>query len=124
MTKKTTNTAAGISDEAVKSATGKPWNEWFKLLDKAGAAKMDHRTIAAFLHDDLKCPPWWSQMVTVAYEQERGLRERHQSPDGYKVSVSRTLETTAAALDKAWRDQRVRNGWLSESIEIRKTTPN
>ena len=33
----------GVSDDAVKAKTGKKWDEWFKVLDKAGARMMDHR---------------------------------------------------------------------------------
>jgi len=29
-----------ISDDAVKTKTGKPWKEWFSILDKAGAKKI------------------------------------------------------------------------------------
>ena len=39
-----------MSDAAVKGKTGKSWAEWFALLDKAGAKKLDHKTIVAFLH--------------------------------------------------------------------------
>jgi uncharacterized protein YndB with AHSA1/START domain len=123
MAKKAPAKAAGISDDAVKSATGKSWREWFTILDKAGAKKMDHRTIAAYIHDELKCPPWWSQMVTVGYEQERGLREKHQKPAGYQISVSRTLSATATLLDRAWQDPRTRKRWLSDPIEIRTSVP-
>ncbi|HEU4387335.1 MAG TPA: SRPBCC domain-containing protein [Blastocatellia bacterium] len=113
---------AGISDNAVKAATGRSWAEWFAILNKAGAKKMSHKAIAQYLHDELNCPPWWSQMVTVGYEQKSGRRETHQKPEGYQVSVSRTLNTTAASLDKAWQNSRTRDRWLAEPIEIRRST--
>jgi hypothetical protein len=37
--------AQRMSDEAVKSKTGKTWKEWFAILDKAGASKMSHQEI-------------------------------------------------------------------------------
>ena len=114
--------AAGIGDDAVKAATGKSWAEWFVILDKAGAKTMSHKAIALYLHDKLNCPPWWSQMVTVAYEQKLGLRVKHQRPEGYQVSVSRTLNATSASLDRAWNDSRSRKRWLVEPIEIRTST--
>ena len=38
-----------MSDAAVQAKTGKTWPEWFAVLDKAGAAKMTHKEIAAHL---------------------------------------------------------------------------
>ena len=89
-TQKTATKAAGVSDAAVQAKTGKGWQEWFALLDAAGARQMSHKEIAARLYDQLGCPDWWSQMVAVGYEQERGLREKHQTPAGYQVSASKT----------------------------------
>ena len=42
----------GMSDDAVKSKTGKDWAGWFAVLDKAGAKKMAHRDIAELLSDE------------------------------------------------------------------------
>ncbi len=39
-----------ISNEAVKKSTGKVWSEWFALLNKADAKKMEHKAIAEMLH--------------------------------------------------------------------------
>ena len=36
---------------------------------------MSHKEIAEYLNEKRGVPGWWSQMVTVTYEQERGLRE-------------------------------------------------
>lgn len=38
-----------ISSQALKKATGKGWDEWIRLLDKEGAAKMTHKEIARFI---------------------------------------------------------------------------
>ena len=82
---------AKISDEAVETRTGKSWAQWFRILDRWGAAKKGHKAAAAWLHDERDLPPWWAQMVTVRYERERGLRERHERPDGFAFSVSRVV---------------------------------
>jgi hypothetical protein len=88
-----------ISDDAVKRATGKNWEQWFTLLDKAGAKKMKHIEIARMIEkkgwlagrSSSKTPRktssrnlgkinvatsegWWSQMITVQYEYSRKLR--------------------------------------------------
>ena len=50
-----------MSDAAVKERTGKTWPEWFKILDKAGAKKMRHQDISAYLSKEHKVGPWWSR---------------------------------------------------------------
>ena len=49
-----------VSDAAVQAKTGKTWAEWFKVLDAAGAQKLTHKEIAAFLYEKLKVPGWWA----------------------------------------------------------------
>jgi hypothetical protein len=110
--------AAGISDEAVEKATGKDWKQWFAVLDKAGAHKLDHRAIAAMI-DQNGAPPWWSQMVTVAYEQARGLREKHQKAGGYAASASKTVSVPVGKLYRAVEARLKKENGLA----IRKATP-
>jgi hypothetical protein len=112
-----------ISDEAVRKKTGKGWSEWFSLLDKAGAKKMDHKSIAMQL-DSLGVPGWWCQMIAVTYEQERGLRKKHQMPDGYSVGVSRTFAVPLGSLYNHWSDSGLRGKWLKERLVVRKETKN
>ncbi len=84
---------------------------------------MPHKAIAAMLADKYGVPPWWSQMVTVGYEQARGLREAHQKSDGFAASASRTLQ---AALDRvygAWTDPKLRALWLGDApVEVKRAT--
>lgn len=82
--------AKDIGDEAVKRATGRDWAAWLKLLDKAGAKTKSHKEIVAIVSES-GAGSWWSQMVTVTYERERGLREVHETKEGYVASVSRTF---------------------------------
>ena len=114
-----------MSDEAVKSKTGKVWKEWFAILDRAGGRKMTHQEIANLLHTKHRVPPWWTQMVTVTYEQERGLRDKHQRPDGYQISVSRTINAPLGKLFKSVAEAKNRSAWLEEKgLVVRKTTAN
>jgi len=80
-----------ISDEAVTEKTGKSWDEWFDILDTAGAQLMTHKQIVAYLVEKHGNSSWWQQMVTVTYEQARGLRRKHEMPSGYQISRSRTI---------------------------------
>jgi len=115
--------AAGIGDAAVHAKTGKTWSEWFVLLDRAAARRMNHKQIAAYVHDELHCSDWWSQMVTVGYEQERGLREKNETPEGYQTSASKTLDAPAKIVFDAWRDAKQRNRWLPKApLAIRTAT--
>src|SRR5262245_32820076 len=116
---------ARIGDAAVQAKTGKTWAEWFALLDKAGADQWPHKQIAAHLYDNLGCSGWWSQMVAVGYERERGLREKHERPDGYQVSRSKTLAVGVPEAYRAWEDRRQRKRWLADAdFTVRKATPN
>lgn len=114
---------AGMSDDAVKRATGKDWAGWCAVLDKAGAAAWSHAEIARFLHDARACPDWWSQMVTVGYERIRGLRVKHQVAGGFRASASRTIAAPAGAAFDAWNDGSARRRWLGDhSASIRTAT--
>ena len=114
---------AGIGDAAVQAKTGKNWSEWFSILDRAGAKKMGHREIVAVVHEEHGVGPWWRQMVAVAYEQDRGLRDKHEKPEGYQISRSKTFTLPASRLFKAWKDKRVRDRWLDNGpVVIRKAT--
>ena len=114
-----------MSDAAVQAKTGKTWKEWFSLLDKAGAKKMNHQEIVKYLNTNHGVGPWWQQMVTVTYEQSRGLRAVHEKPAGFEISVSRTLDASVAKLYKAFANEKERTAWLGENgVTIRKATPN
>src|SRR6185503_2883307 len=114
-----------LSDEAVQAKTGKTWKEWFAILDKAGAKKLSHQQIVKYLSAEQGVGPWWQQMVTVTYEQARGLRDKHQKPNGYEISVSRTLNQPVAKLFKSFSDERLRKRWLEEDgLSLRTATAN
>lgn len=84
-----------ISNEAVKEATGKTWEEWFSLLDAEGAENMSHKEIAALLLDREYLPNtagWWAHSVTVGYEYAKGRRVKGQTADaGFQVGVQKTI---------------------------------
>ena len=114
-----------MSDEAVAAKTGKTWKQWFTLLDKAGARMMSHQEIVKLLNTKHDVGPWWQQMVTVTYEQARGLREMHQKPAGYQISVSRTVNTPLAKLYKSFANAKSRSAWLGEDgLMVRTATPD
>ena len=116
---------AGMSDEAVRAATGKSWSEWTAALDAMGAAARPHREIARHVHDVHGVPRWWTQTVTVGYERIRGLREVGQQRGGtYEASKSKTFPVPVARLYRACAGARARARWL-EGLEpvVRRVTP-
>jgi uncharacterized protein YndB with AHSA1/START domain len=121
-----TTKAAGIGDDAVRAKTGKTWAEWFAVLDRAGAAAWPHKQIAVYLGEQCGCPDWWSQMITVGYEQARGRRVKHQTANGFVANASKTIAAPVAALYAAWANSEARAKWLpgAAKITVRKATAN
>lgn len=114
---------AGVGSEAVLKATGRAWDEWIKLLDRAGAKALPHKDIALMLSRKFDVPNWWSQMVTVGYEQAHGLRMVNQKADGFVANSSRTVATPLGKLYNAWNDPQMRARWLLDApVEVRKCT--
>jgi uncharacterized protein YndB with AHSA1/START domain len=125
MAKKSNGASAKIGDDAVKAATGKGWDNWFRIIDRAGGRKMDHKQIVAVVSKQKGSRPWWQQMVTVEYERARGLREVHETTAGYQISRSKTLDVPITNLFKAWKDPKSRSRWLGDAaLAIRSATTN
>ena len=90
--------AAALSPKAIEAETGRSWDEWVAYFDSKGASELSHQEIVD-LASALGAPPWWRQMVTVAYEQHIGRRVPGQRGDGtFAISASKTI---TASLDGA-----------------------
>jgi hypothetical protein len=102
-----------VSDEAMQSNTGRPWAEWFAILDRWGATERSHREIAAWLREEHGVPGWWAQAVTVGYEQERGLRAPGGSRDGHFIAgATKTVNVPVDRLFAAVVEPELRERWL------------
>lgn len=101
-----------ISNEAVKARTGKDWDTWFKLLDRAEGQKIGHTAMAELLIKKHAVPGWWAQCLTVEYERARGLRERHQTSAGYSVGVTKTISSGLGSLYEATSKASLRRKWF------------
>lgn len=107
-----------VSDEKVREATGQGRDHWFSLLDAAGATSWKHPRIAKHLTDQ-GVSAWWSQSLTVAYEQERGLRLPGQRPDRtFEANASKTLRTTRSRLWPLLADDVAREAWLGVALPV------
>lgn len=114
----------GIGSAAVAAKTGKGWQDWFAILDRSKASTWPHKQIATFLYDEHGVPGWWCQMITVGYEQARGLRVKHQKGDGFAASASKTIQAPLEKLFDAWTKESARKSWLGGAgVSIRKSTP-
>ena len=126
-------TAQARKGEAgIVKKTGHGYDHWFAVLDAFGAAAKGHTASAAHLYGEHGVPGWHSQMITVAYERERGLRAMNQSCAGdFQVNVSKTLPVSAADVVDALSSTRRRAAWLAgadpslaRALEAALTGPN
>jgi hypothetical protein len=117
---------AGMSDAAIKKATGCDWEKWVFCLDYVGAQDWSHRAIVDHVHTAYKVKDWWTQTVTVGYERIKGLRAIGQRRDGgFEANKSKTLNAPAAAVFRAFAHARVRKQWLNGAkVTVKKATPN
>ena len=115
---------AGMSDEAVKKATGRDWASWVKTLDAVQASEKPHREIAQYVAS-LGTPDWWSQGVTVGYERIRGLRDKGQRRGGgYEANKSRTFAVPVAKLFDTMTSAAKRRKWMPVARKVRTKAPH
>lgn len=112
---------AGMSDDAVRRATGKTWPEWTAVLDAVRASEWQHKEIAAWVHENHDgVSGWWAQSVTVSYERFRGLRDVGQRRGGgYDVNKSKTVPVGVEELWRAFEDDTRRARWLPDELTVR-----
>jgi hypothetical protein len=112
-----------LSDDTVRAATGRGWDEWFALLDEWGAHERPHKETAAWLQSRGDITGWWSQSVTVSYEQARGLRAPGQMADGFQITASKTIAAPLEIVMHAVNDASEREHWApGAEMDRRKTT--
>jgi len=115
---------AGMSDAAVKNATGCTWERWVNALDYRQAYTWSHRDIAKYLREKYKTPSWWTQMLTVGYERVKGLRAPGQQRSGsFTATRSKTVGAPLAKLFAAFEKNEERAHWLPDS-EVKRSTKN
>jgi hypothetical protein len=110
---KTAQGRPAIGDTAIVKKTGHGYDHWFAVLDAFDAKAKGHTASATHLYEDHGVPGWHGQMITVAYERERGLRAVNQSCAGdFQVSVSKTVPANVTEVAKAFDDASERDSWL------------
>ncbi|MCH7229813.1 hypothetical protein L0U85_02905 [Glycomyces sp. L485] len=104
-----------MSDQALIEGTGVDWKTWLAILDEHDATKLDHTAIAHLLVKEFGVDGWWAQSITVGYEQERGVREPGQRPDGtFSASASKTVQVDPATAFEWIADDERLALWLDD----------
>ena len=116
-----------VSTDAIKTKTGKPWEDWCKILDKAGARMMDHKEIVSYLNKQNGVAVWWSQVLATGYETERGMRPGldGESPGhNCEIRLNKFVPAPKAAVWAAWQDPSALARWLpGVAFTVTKTVP-
>lgn len=108
-----------MSSEAVEKGTGKPLAHWLKVLDDFDAKAKGHAAAARHLQESHGLGGWWAQSVTVAYEQERGLRKAGQRSDGkFAINVSKTIAVPHEKAFAAWSSAEAWNRWFTTGAKV------
>jgi hypothetical protein len=103
----------GVSDDAARKATGAGWDDWFHLLDEAGAQQWEHKQMVAFVAQKGLDNGWWQQMITSAYERARGPKEIGETQDAlFQIGVQRTIGLPREKLRQMLVTPFGRNLWL------------
>ncbi len=92
----------------VERATNRSWDEWLRFMEAIDAENLDHKQIALKVYEELDGTieqlGWWTQAVTVAYEQYIGRRIPGQRPDGtFQTSLSRSTTLGMEELMEKWQ---------------------
>jgi len=120
----TSTELGGVTNDALLRATNKGWEDWIALLDKAGGKTMLHKDISRYLYVNHLKNAWWCQMITVGYEQAKGL-DKSETPEGLQVSVSKILPVSLTKLHEAFSETNTRRQWLDEKkLIITKSSQN
>ena len=114
-----------IDDETVRAKTGRSWHEWFDILEKASADRLNHQEIVNLLSRRHDLNDWWSQMIANVYEQYTRTHEQHERAEGHEISVSKTFQVDVKTIYDAWSTDEKRRSWLQESpLKITASTRN
>ncbi|CAN5671173.1 hypothetical protein BH10BDE1_BH10BDE1_16380 [soil metagenome] len=102
-----------MTSASVEKNTGRGWDEWIVLLDKAGARSMSHGEIAKLLKTKFKQPPWWQLNVALGFQYHTGQKMIGVNTKGqYTVAIGRTLPLSQKTLWKWITSEEGQAIWL------------
>src|SRR5687767_14890636 len=101
-----------LTDDSIKAATGRTWQEWFDYLDARGGPAQGRRAINNHLYADLKGDMWWCSTINRRYEAANGVVERDGRSKGYNVCSTKTIAAPLETAYAAWMNAASLNQWF------------
>ena len=106
-----------MSDADAKTATGKSFEDWFRVLDKAGGPSAGRRALTEHLMKDHALVAWWAQTLAVEYERARAVHEKDGRPKGYSICVTKTIVAPPDRMFDAFGDATLMSDWLGKGAK-------
>ncbi|WP_108667096.1 hypothetical protein [Euzebya rosea] len=117
-----------MSDEAIRSNTGRGWDEWCDLIEAFDGHTDGHSAVVEHLMEVHGLTGWWAQGVTVSWERITGQRLPFQQSDGlFASSRTRTVAVDADELRELLLDADGRDhlfGGMPTELRSRPTSKN
>lgn len=109
-----------VTTESVFKYTGRHWEEWIPLLEKAGARTWKYQEIVAFLRKKhKKLTPWWQHGVAMGFEIATGRRLEGQDMKGaYMVTATKSLAKGVQPVWKALLSDKGQEAWLKPLYKV------
>lgn len=103
------------------ATTGRCFDDWFDILDNAGAESWPHWKIKRYLGGTRKNDEWWANAVAIAYERARGFNPARSA---YSVRATKTVHATPENVWKLIDIEDERRAWLDIELEERSRKEN
>ena len=102
-----------VSTESVHKGTGKHWDQWIEILNRAGARHWTHGETTKLLASKYKLSAWWQQGVAMGFQIAIGARVMGRDLKGnYSTAASRSMKMDQKALWKFMTSKEIVALWL------------
>lgn len=111
-----THSRSSSMNKQLVATTGRSFDDWFDILDNAGAEHWPHWRIKRYLGGKRKNDEWWASAVSEAYERARSFNPARSA---YSARVTKTIP---AGISKVWTlidNEDERRAWLDVELEER-----
>lgn len=90
-----------VTSDSVIKHTGKNWNQWLQILEKAGARAWVHKDITIYLNKKHGVSWWWTHIVATGYEVHIGRKAVGRNLKGeYQITSTKSFKTDGKKLWK------------------------
>ena len=111
-----THSRGSSMNKQLVATTGRSFDDWFDILDNAGAENWPHWKIKRYLGGKRKNDEWWASAVAEAYERARGVNPAHST---YSARATKTVPATCAEVWALIDNEDERRAWLDIELEER-----